>query len=252
MEQTKQIDPRVSSSLPVADEEESWREGVKAGIPVAVGYLPIAITFGMLAETAGLSPWIAVAMSLIVYAGASQFVGVTMLASGAAPLAIVFTTFILNFRHFLMSSALTQKINPTLASRVKAITAFGITDETFAVASLHRSSRTLSVPYLLGLNAVAYLSWNCGTWAGLLLSSGLPELVKSSMGISLYVMFLALLVPGVKTSRPALMVAVLAALVQCAFTYIPIFAPLSSSVRVILSTLIAAGAGAWLTKEVPS
>lgn len=229
--------------------EQTWYRGMKAGIPVAVGYLPIAVTFGMLAETAGLSPWIAVAMSLFVYAGASQFVGVNMLAAGATPAAIVLTAFILNFRHFLMSSSLAQKINPSLKGRVKALTAFGITDETFAVASLHESARSLSVPFLLGLNGIAYLSWNFGTWAGLLLSSGLPELVKSSMGISLYVMFLALLVPGVRKSHPALGVAVLAGLAQCAFTFAPLFAPLSGSWKVILSTILAAGAGSWIWKE---
>jgi len=241
--------PARSRAAARANREETWRSGIKAGIPVAVGYLPIAVTFGMLAETSGLSPWIAVAMSLFVYAGASQFVGVNMLAGGATPAAIVLTTFILNFRHFLMSSALTQKINPSLAGRIKALTAFGITDETFAVASMQEAAQPLPASYLLGLNGIAYLSWNAGTWAGLLLSSGLPELIKSSMGISLYVMFLALLVPGVRKSRPALRVAVLAALLQCLFAYVPFFAPLAGSWKVILSTVLAAGAGARFGKE---
>ena len=234
------------------DQGESWREGVKAGIPIAVGYLPIAVTFGMLAESAGLSPWIAITLSLFVYAGASQFVGVNMLAAGAAPAAIVLTAFILNFRHFLMSSSLAQKINPSLSGRIKALIAFGVTDETFAVASMRESVRPLGAPYLLGLNLIAYAAWNAGTWAGLLLSSGLPELIRNSMGISLYVMFLALLVPGLRKSRPALRVAGLAAMFQCLFAYMPLFAPLPGSWRVILSTVLAAGAGAWLGEEEPA
>jgi len=231
--------------------KEFWKEevavGMRAGLPVAIGYLPTALTFGMLSQTAGIPAYVAVLMSLLVFAGASQFVGINLLASATAGPEIVLTTFILNFRHFLMTTALARKLSS--ASRGgRALAAFGVTDETFAVASMGNTGRALSVPYMLGLNSIAFLAWNAGTWIGLVLSEGLPAVVQNSMGVSLYVMFIALLVPGLRTSRPALGVAAIAVVCSCVLAYAPFFAGLGNGWRIILATVIASACGAGLWK----
>ncbi|MCL6460164.1 MAG: AzlC family ABC transporter permease [Gorillibacterium sp.] len=202
----------------------------------------------MLTKSAGIPAYVGVLMSLFIYAGASQFVGINMLASAIALPEIFLTTFILNFRHFLMTTAISQKLEPGSRSRLRALLAFGVTDETFAVASLKSIDRSLSPSYLFGLNSIAFLSWNVGTWAGLILSAGLPDIIQNSMGVSLYVMFIALLIPGLRTSSPALGVSIIAILFSCLFTYIPFFLFLSGGWSIILSTIIAAACGAWLWK----
>ncbi|MBC8079854.1 MAG: AzlC family ABC transporter permease [Gorillibacterium sp.] len=229
-----------------------WKEGVslglRAGFPVAIGYLPIALAFGMLTKSAGIPAYVGVLLSLIVFAGASQFVGISMLAASAALPEIFMTTFILNFRHFLMTTAISQKLDPGIPRRVRAMLAFGITDETFAIASLKNISQSLSAPYLFGLNSIAFIAWNVGTWAGLILSDGLPAIIQNSMGVSLYVMFIALLIPGLKASPPAVGVAIIAISFSCLFTYVPFFLFLSGGWIIVLSTIIASACGAWLWK----
>src|SRR5690349_9628755 len=103
--------------------------GMKVGVPVAVGYIPIAIAFGLLAKTAEVPNQITILMSFLIYAGASQFIGVNLLVLGASYSEIILTTFILNLRHFLMTAALAQKVNADVSKTWRSLLAFGITDE---------------------------------------------------------------------------------------------------------------------------
>jgi 4-azaleucine resistance transporter AzlC len=176
--------------------------GIRAGIPVAVGYVPMAIAFGVLARQTGLGIVPAGAMSLFVYAGASQFASLGLLAGGASALAIVLATLVLNFRHFLMSVSLSRRL-PALQSagprRIVSLLGlgFGITDETFVVASLEPH---LTPPYFAGLALTAYLAWLSGTLIGAGFSSLIPPVIARGMGVALYAMFIAILLPGVKKS----------------------------------------------------
>jgi 4-azaleucine resistance transporter AzlC len=177
--------------------------GVRAGLPVAVGYVPMAVAFGVLARQTGLGFFPAAAMSLFVYAGASQFASLGLLAAGASALAIILATLVLNFRHFLMSVALSRRLplerggarRPPWA--VALVLGFGITDETFVVASLDDS---LSPRYFFGLALTAYLAWLSGTLIGAGFSSLIPPVISRGMGVALYAMFIAILIPGIKKS----------------------------------------------------
>lgn len=224
-------------------------QGVTAGIPVALGYIPIAITFGLLARSADLPFYIPVLMSGFVFAGASQFMAVNLLALGVSHGEIVFTTLIVNFRHFLMTAAISQKIPECVSKAWRAVLAFGITDETFTVAALRREA-VLSPYFVLGLNTIAFFAWNAGTWIGLFFSNGLPPVLQSSMGIALYAMFIGLLIPSCKRSRPALTVALLAAGIHTLIRWLPAAAGISGGWGIILATLISAGMGAYLFSEV--
>ena len=223
-------------------------DGVRAGIPIAVGYLPIAIAFGLLARSAGVAAEAAILMSLIVFAGASQFVGINLLALGTVYGEIVLTTFLLNLRHFLMSASLAHRLEEGTGRIWRAILSFGITDETFTVATL-RDERELSPQFLAALNATAFVAWNAGTWVGLFLAEELPAALKVSMGIALYAMFVGLLVPAVKKSRQALVVAVTAMAVNGLLQTVPAVAGLSAGWCLVIATLAGAVTGACLYQQ---
>jgi 4-azaleucine resistance transporter AzlC len=222
-----------------------FKAGLKAGIPIAFGYLPIAITFGLMTKAAGIPSYVGVLMSFIIYAGASQFVGINLLVLGAASWEIVLTTFILNLRHLLMSASLSQSLKPESNKALLPLVSFGITDETFTVASLNSKDK-LDVFYLLGLNIIAFSAWNIGTWCGLFLASGLPQSLKDSMGIALYAMFIGLLIPSAAKSKPVLIIALIAAATHALIKWLPLFDSLSAGWSIIISTIIAAAIGAYL------
>lgn len=220
-------------------------EGIKVGVPVAVGYIPIAIAFGLLARAAEIPNQITILMSFLIYAGASQFIGVNLLVLGASYSEIVLTTFILNLRHFLMTAALSQKVEAEVSKAWRSILAFGITDETFTVSALQKEKK-MSKYFILGLNTIAFFSWNIGTWLGLFFALSLPDVVKASMGIALYAMFIGLLIPNMKKSRPVLVISCLAIVTNSLFSWLPIFAGLSNGWSIILATIISAAIGAYM------
>ncbi|MCX5780853.1 MAG: AzlC family ABC transporter permease [Firmicutes bacterium] len=226
----------------------AFRSGCQAAIPIAIGYLPIGITFGLLAKSAGIPNPITLLMSLVIFAGASQFVGINLIAIGASMGEIVLTTFVLNLRHLLMSASLSSKVDPRASKSYLALLSFGLTDETFTVASF-REEAELKTEFLLGLNLLAFVAWNAGTWMGVYLAAGLPQSLKTSMGIALYAMFIGLLVPSCQKWRPALIIALLAMTIHSLLYYPPLFSSLSLGLKIVITTLITALAGAIMFSE---
>lgn len=223
----------------------TFTKGIKAGIPLAVGYLPIAVTFGFLARGAGMTVLETSIMSLIVFAGASQFVGVNLISLGATTMEIVLTTFILNFRHFILTSALSRRMKPGLPAAVKAAIAFGITDESFTVAAL-QEEKEIPPAFLFGLNGIGYVAWNGGTLIGVIAATGLPDSIQKSMGIALYAMFVGLLIPTIRRNRIALIISIVAMGVNWIFKWIPALKSLNGGWGIVISTVIAATLGAIL------
>lgn len=235
----------IQHATPLSN-QDAFRSGMRAGIPVAVGYIPIAIAFGLLAKSFDMPNVITLAMSLFIFAGASQFIGIQLIMAGSMYWEIVLTTFILNLRHFLMSASLSQRIETT-SNRFLAAIAFGVTDETFSVAST-RNEATRG-HFVLGLNLIAFFAWNVGTWIGVFLAFGLPQSVQASMGIALYAMFIGLLVPSL-TRKPVIVVAAIAVVTQAVLYWgITPFIPLSSGLSIIIATIVAAGVGALLYEQ---
>lgn len=228
--------------------QSAFINGLKASIPIAIGYIPIGITFGLLARAAGIPNYITIMMSLIIFAGASQFVGVNLMALGTGFGEIILTTFILNLRHLLMSASLSQKIVPGISKGILALLAFGVTDETFTVASFRNESQ-LKPEFLAGLNLLAFSAWNVGTWLGVFLAAGLPETIKNSIGVALYVMFIGLLVPSCRRSRATMIIALLAMAVHSLLHYLPWSASLSTGLMIVITTIATALAGAILFPE---
>mgnify|MGYP006276991499 CR=1 FL=1 len=224
--------------------------GLKKGSTIALGYIPIAITFGLLAKSNGLPAHITILMSTLVFAGASQFVAINLLQAGAGPGQVILTTFIVNLRHLLMSASLAEKVKDKIPKSWIPLLSFGITDETFSFASLTPKAQ-LNKGYILGINTIAYLAWVGGTVLGVYLGQGLPTIIKNSMGIALYAMFIGLLIPSFKKSKSIAIVSLIAILISSLLNWGPDFLQnISRGWKIIIVTILASALGSYLFPKV--
>lgn len=223
--------------------KKSFMEGVKSGIPIGMGYLPVSFTFGFLAVSGGLPVWIACLISLTNLTSAGQFAGTNLILAGAGYVEVALTTFVINLRYLLMSLSLSQKLEQTTGTLERMVMAFGITDETFVVSSLKPG--IIKTSYMVGLMSMPIFGWNLGTLLGGSISTLLPQALQNAMGIALYAMFIALIIPAARESVKILSVILVAVAVNCILKYIPLFGLISSGFRVILATVIASAYGAW-------
>ncbi|ALS78046.1 AzlC family ABC transporter permease [Planococcus kocurii] len=218
--------------------------GLKAGTSIAIGYFPIALTFGLLAKTTGLSLLQATAMSIFVFAGAAQYISLSLITAGVAPVLIVLNTFIVNIRHFLMTAALNEKMQPDDRWK-KALYAFGITDETFSVLATQKGTK-LSTAFAVGVIVIAYGSWVIFTAIGHLIGANLPQFLQASMTIALYAMFVGLLVPSMRGNRKVVSLAILAGLANSLFYFTEW---LSTGWAIMVSTLVSAIFIEWISRK---
>ena len=221
---------------------KSYLYGMKKAIPVIFGFLPVAISFAILSGNAGLNMGETVAMSAFVFAGASQIMAVELVASGAGMLSIILGTFVINLRHIIMSTCVFKRFkdkNPLL----RIFSAFGVTDETFALFTTEDEEKCNGA-FMLGLITVTYSSWVIGTLIGTVVSVLLPKIVSDSFGIALYALFIALLVPDVKKDLRLLLVVALTALINTGLC-----ALIDKSWAIIISTLAGALIGVFIVKD---
>lgn len=222
---------------------EFWR-GVNHGLPITLGYIPVSFTFGLMAVNGGIPIWTAILISLTNLTSAGQFAGASLIISNGSLVEIALATFVINIRYMLMSLSLSQKISAKMPTIKRCIMAFGITDEIFTVASLEEGEVTFS--YMLGLIICPYFGWALGTALGAMITSMLPKTLQSSMGIALYAMFIALIVPSARKSKSALTVVIAAAIISSAFKFLPFIKSISGGWSIIITTIIAATVGALL------
>lgn len=218
--------------------------GLRSGLPIGLGYFPVSFTFGFLTVAGGLPLWAGVLISLTNLTSAGQFAGMNLIIAGAGYGEITLTTLVVNLRYMLMSLSLSQKIDAKIPTWQRLLFSFGITDETFVVASMER--RPVKAAYMFGLILLPIVGWNLGTLCGGGVSSVLPEALQSAMGIALYAMFIALIVPAARESRKVLLIIIIAVAITCLLRYVPLFDFISSGFRIIIATVGAAAAGAWL------
>ncbi len=174
--------------------------GLGAAIPIAGGYVPVAITFGLIVRSGGLSVLDATLSSLIIFAGAAQFLAAGMYFSGAGIVQIVISAWLLNLRHLLMSSVIAEHVTASPAAR--SALAFGVTDEVFGVAGWRvASGGSLPAPYLAGLETGAYAAWVGGTVLGAAVGNVLPPTLQAAMGMALFALFVSLLTGQIREAR---------------------------------------------------
>jgi 4-azaleucine resistance transporter AzlC len=220
--------------------KDELQEAFKAGIPIFIGYAPAAAAFGILAKGVGISLLECFLFSALVFAGASQFIALNLLVTGMGPAGIVLTTLLVNFRHFLMSSYLATRVRH-IARKYHFLVAFGVTDEVFSVLSLR--NRPLTRSYIFILQISAYSAWLSGTVAGYILGGFLPEELTQSMGVALYALLLAILLPEMKRSAKIALLAICSGLLNYFILQLDL---LPDGWSIIVCILVVAGAGSFI------
>lgn len=213
------------------------KRAIESVIPIILGYLPVAIAYGVLARSTELSLLDTGLFSALVYAGASQFMALDLLMDGIGAFSIILTTFLINLRHLVMSASIARKFSKIPRSQFPFL-AFGITDETFSMLSF--TEEELSPLFVFLVNGVAYSVWVIGTIAGFLLGEILPDSLQASLGIGLYGSFVALLVPQFRGKRKNLLVSILAVVSYLLISQVQF---LTMGWDIVLSILISAALG---------
>ena len=193
--------------------------GLKRGFPICLGYIPVSFTFGLIAVKMGFSPLQATLISLTNMASAGQFAGIRLIEGGAPYIELIITTFVINLRYFLMSLSLSQKVNPEMPFYKRAVMAYCITDEVFALSAMEPDE--VSFPFFGGLMLTPILGWTSGTLLGAVASGLLSPMIQGCMGIALYCMFIAIIIPPARKSRKVALAVVVAAFLSCMFKYVP-------------------------------
>ncbi|MDY3096671.1 AzlC family ABC transporter permease [Methanobrevibacter sp.] len=214
-------------------------EGAKKGIPITFGYIPMGIGYAAIAIKAGMSPLETVAMSVFVYAGAGQFIAASMVLSSASIMAIVLTNFVVNLRYFVMSTCVLNQVEDSNLP-LNILAAHTTVDESFAMFSLSQDS---SIWVYLGIAIIAWLSWIFGAAIGVVVLDLLPVIVTNSFNISLYALFVAILVPAVKENRQVAALVVITAVLNI------ILSQFLGNWALIVSTLVGAAVGMYIVDD---
>lgn len=216
-------------------------KGMFHGIPIALGYLSVSFGFGIMAVKSGLSVLTAVIISAANLTSAGQAAAVGIIASGGAVIEMALTQFIINIRYSLMSLTLSQKLDKSFKIPQKLIASFGITDEIFAVAASR--PKKLTPFYMYGLIITPFIGWTLGTFLGAWAGELLPIFIADAMGILLYGMFIAIIIPPARKERKIIVVIAAAIVFSCGFKFL--LPSVSSGFAVIISAVAAALIGAF-------
>lgn len=218
--------------------KKEFMAGVRAGIPVCVGYFSVSFGFGVMAVSQGLTPWQAVLISISNLTSAGQVAGLTVIAAGAALIEMILTQLVINSRYALMSVALGQKLGPDVSTGRRMAAAFFNTDEVFALG-MTRLGR-LTTAFFVGAGMIAALGWTVGTALGAAAGAVLPLAVRLALGTMLYGMFIAIVVPQARKERPMLVCMVLAMIFSCLFAWVPALNTVSDGLAIVICTVATA------------
>lgn len=218
--------------------------GLRDGVPIGLGYVSVSFTFGIMAVMGGLPVWAALLISMTNLTSAGQFAGLNLMLAGGSYFEVAATQLVINMRYALMSVSVSQKLKDGVGTLNRMGISYGMTDEIFAVATT--KPRSVGPKYMYGLIAVPYIGWSLGTLLGAMSGMILPESIRSAMGIAIYGMFIAIVMPPSRESRAVLAVTVSAALLSAVFYWIPVINNISSGFAIIICTLVCAGAAAVL------
>ena len=221
-----------------------FKNGFRDGIAVGLGYFAVSFTFGMASAANGLSVWQAVLISLTNVTSAGQFSGLEIIAASGTYVEIALTQLIINLRYCLMSFSLSQKLDRSAPSWHRYFMAYSVTDEIFALDA--SQTGLLSPVYHYGITSVAVPGWVLGTLVGAISGNILPAFVISALGVAIYGMFLAIIIPTAKKDHAVLLVVLSAMGLSFLFAVLPGLKKITSGFVIILTTVIVAGVAAKL------
>lgn len=219
-----------------------FMKGISHGLPIALGYFSVSFGFGIMAVKSGLSAINSIIISLTNMTSAGQAAGVGIIAAGGTFLEMAVTQFVINLRYSLMGLSLSQKLDKSFNTFHRMIASFGITDEIFAVAASQKEKLVPS--YMYGMILIACIGWTGGTAAGAFAGTALPTEITAAMGIMLYGMFVAIIIPAARSNRKDFIVIIIAAVLSIIFKYL--LPDLSFGFAIIISSIAASVIGAIL------
>ena len=218
---------------------EKFIDGCRKGIPITFGYVPMGIGYAAIAIKAGMTPLQTVSMSVLVYAGAGQIIAASMLLSGATAMAIILTNFVVNLRYFVMSTCVLNQVEES-NTPLNILAAHVTVDESFAMFSLSEDS---NIWIYLGIAIITWLSWILGAGIGVIVLDLLPVIVTNSFNISLYALFVAILIPSIKESKQIALLVLITAVLNV------VLGQFLGNWSLIVSTLVGAAIGMYIVDD---
>lgn len=218
-------------------EQNSFKKGIKDGLPICFGYLSVAFAFGIFSVESGLSIWQALLISMTNVTSAGQLAAVPIIMAGGTLWELALSQLVINLRYALMSVSLSQKLGKTINGFDRYAIAFMNTDEVFAVSTSNRG--TVGKRYMYGLILTPFLGWSFGTFLGAGAGNILPDLVTSALGIAIYAMFVAIVVPEATNRKPTLLCVLFAIALSLCFNYIPPLKGMQSGFVIIICAVVA-------------
>lgn len=219
-----------------------FNRGIRDGIPIALGYFSVSIAFGLMAVEAGCSAFEALLISFTNLTSAGQFAGVTVISAAGSYMEMALTQLVINSRYALMAVSLSQKADGRFKGIWRLILGFAITDEIFAVAI--GKDGEIKREYFGGLMLLPIAGWSLGTVCGAILGNIMPQIITNALGIALYGMFIAVVVPKARQNIHVLITVAIAVVISCLIFYIPFFSGISSGFAIIISAVFASAVGA--------
>lgn len=223
--------------------KENFLKGLRSGIPIGLGYLSVSFSFGIMAVSSGLYWWQAVLISMLNLTSAGQLAGVGIMAAPYHFIDMALSQLTINIRYSFMSISLSQKTDSKLSGIYRWIYGFFITDEIFAVAV---GQKTVTRAFMSGLIIFPYVGWSLGTALGAVVGNILPASIMSALCIALYSMFIAIVAPDCVKNLKLLLIVGVAAVLSCAFYYLPLLNQISSGISICITAIISAVFGALL------
>ena len=228
----------MSSSSGLLINKGGFRQGMHDGLPICFGYLSVAFAFGIFSTGSGLSLLETLLISMTNVTSAGQLAGVPIIAAGGSLAELALAQLVINLRYALMSVSLSQKLAPDVRLGDRFVIAFVNTDEVYAVAASRPGS--VGCGYMYGLIIPPFLGWSTGTLIGCIAGSLLPEMIVNALGIAIYGMFIAIVLPPARKSVPVAFCAVIAAAISCAFKFIPVLSGVSGGFVIIIAGVASA------------
>ena len=222
---------------------KDYLRGLKLGIPIGLGYLSVSFTFGIMAVSYGFSWYQAVLISMLTLTSAGQLAGIQVMINPGQYITMLISQLTINMRYSFMSVSLSQKLSSEFKGIKRWLLGFFITDEIFAVAS---QEKEVSPILFLGLSTTPWIGWTLGTLFGSLIGNVLPPIIMNSLCIAIYGMFLAIVIPPAKKSKPIIIVICITAFLSCILYYVPYLKDIPRGISISICAIVSSLIGAFL------
>ena len=211
-------------------------KGMRAGIPICLGYFAVSIALGITAMQAGIAAWQAALTSLLINASAGEYAGFSLIAAGASYFEVTVMLAVANARYLLMSASLSQHLKRGVGTFARLLLGFTVTDEIFGVSIMQ--PEPIDPCFTYGAFCVATFGWTSGTFVGAVLGNVLPLRVLSALSVGLYGMFISVFIPEARKNRVVAALVAISFAASLALEYLPFVREISSGIRIIILTVV--------------